>query len=41
MNTLVFISLLFLSELAVVWISYTVGHQNGWLRGWEDRRGSK
>ena len=40
-NTLTFVALVMAWEAAVVWIAYTMGHQNGWLRGWEDRKASK
>lgn len=40
-NTLTFIALVMLAEAGIVWLAYLMGHQNGWLRGWEDRRASK
>lgn len=38
MNTLAFVCLAAIAELVAVWLAYRVGHDNGWLRGWEERR---
>jgi hypothetical protein len=38
MNTLTFIALLAIAELAVVWLAYALGHESGWIAGWEQRR---
>lgn len=37
-NTLTFVGVAMLVEVAMVWIAYAMGVQNGWLQGWEDRR---
>ena len=39
MNTLTFVGLVMIVEVAVVWVAYSLGVQNGWLKGWEDRSG--
>jgi len=39
MNTLVFAAIIVAGCAFVVWISYSMGFHNGWLNGWQDRRG--
>ena len=39
MNTLTFVTVAVIAEVAVVWVAYSLGVQNGWLKGWEDRSG--
>ena len=36
MNTVMFIALVAVAELAVVWLAYSLGRDAGWLAGWED-----
>jgi hypothetical protein len=38
MNTLTFVAIVALGEIVVVWLAYSLGHQSGWLAGWEERR---
>lgn len=37
-NALTFLSLLAIACWSAVWLSYRIGHDAGWLAGWEDRR---
>ncbi len=37
-NCITFVALVAIAELAVVWLAYSMGHQSGWLAGWEERR---
>lgn len=39
-NTLTFVGVVMLAEVAIVWLAYCMGFQNGWLNGW-DQRGHK
>ena len=38
MNTLAFIALVAIAEIAVVWLAYALGHETGWLDGWDAGR---
>jgi hypothetical protein len=39
LNTLTFIALIAIAEAAVVWLAYSLGHESGWLDGWDQRQG--
>lgn len=38
MNGTVFFVICLAAQCAVVWLSYSIGHEDGWLDGWDDRR---
>lgn len=38
-NSVTFLSLFLIAELVGLWLAYRLGHDNGWLAGWEGRRG--
>ena len=37
-STLAFVGVMLLVEVAIVCMAYLMGHANGWIAGWEDRR---
>ena len=37
MSTIAFAAVITASELALLWVAYTMGFQNGWLNGWDQR----
>lgn len=39
MNTITFIAVVAVAELAVVWLAYSLGREAGWLDGWYQGRG--
>ena len=38
MNSITFFALGAVAQIAVVWLAYSMGHESGWLDGWEQRR---
>jgi hypothetical protein len=40
MNTSFFVALVAVAQVVIVLMAYSIGHANGWLRGWEERRDS-
>ena len=38
MNTVVFFVVGMLGQIGVIWLAYSVGHEDGWLDGWDDKR---
>ncbi len=41
MNTFIFVSLVLIAEVVIVWLAYCMGHDTGWLDGWEQRGGKR
>ena len=38
MNTVMFCLIAMAWQAGTIWLAYRIGHDDGWLDGWDDRR---